>query len=251
MLPSKHQEHVIWYCLDINCSFNDWSISDAVGVVTRASARAHTQLSLTLSLSLSPAAEGAEFPYSFRQLQVSQSFTWNRFKLLRSARKLLRKTPTLQSLSRDVINVHCPRLYLLHRFPLIVHSAPWQFWHQSRSSWSAPCKEPSSWTASLCERKSMGLSAIAWGPRQFIVIIIICPLTASGVGAPQMISQPVSSILPCSPAAAAAAAAATTTTVITTTTIIVDDSVSPNLQLKARAQCAYRKMQNMYIYTTD
>ena len=32
-----------------------------------------------------------------------------------------------------------------------------------------------------------------------IIIIIICPLTAEVVGAPRMISQPVSSIFPCSP----------------------------------------------------
>ena len=31
------------------------------------------------------------------------------------------------------------------------------------------------------------------------IVIIICPLTARVVGAPQMISQPVSSIFPCSP----------------------------------------------------
>ena len=35
--------------------------------------------------------------------------------------------------------------------------------------------------------------------RRFRIIIIISPLTAKAVGAPQMISQPVSSIFPCSP----------------------------------------------------
>ena len=35
--------------------------------------------------------------------------------------------------------------------------------------------------------------------RRFIITIIIYPLTARVVGAPQMISQPVSSIFPCSP----------------------------------------------------
>ena len=34
---------------------------------------------------------------------------------------------------------------------------------------------------------------------QVIIIITIYPLTARVVGAPQMISQPVSSIFPCSP----------------------------------------------------
>ena len=69
------------------------------------------------------------------------------------------------------------------------------------------CRYWQSWETCLCDRlpwrhvvdESLWAELHMVGMFRFIIIIIVNPLTARAVGAPQMILQPVFSIFPCSP----------------------------------------------------
>ena len=91
-----------------------------------------------------------------------------------------------------------------------IESAPWKHYSRVQFEILCVCVFISVWY-SQCVRERSVLEGTLWKLQlalpwckgfmfsHFIIIIIIYPLTARVAGAPHMISQPVSSIFPCSP----------------------------------------------------